>query len=76
MNREEFEQIATQSGYGSKKSVERYAAGRTEFTEDDFIKLYRMNSDRRVLGNPKWRSYEGAKTTKRLVNIADDETEE
>lgn len=73
MTAEEFKEISIACGYGTKKQVDKYISGKSDFAECDFIALYRQSGEiGRPYGSPKWRDYEGTRTTKRLINIADD----
>ena len=43
MTREEFIRLCQLCGYASKRNAVKYAEGRTEFTDRDFIEVHRMN---------------------------------
>lgn len=71
MTKSEFTATALKCGYGCQKTVEKYTEGREEFTEDDFIRLFRLHTG--LTGrSDKWRNYEGTLTTKRLMNPGKD----
>jgi len=71
MNLVEFIKACTDSGYSSKKVAEQYAEGKTEFTSEDFIEVWRINERKLTLKNnqidKRFRTYQGAKTTKKLI---------
>jgi hypothetical protein len=71
MKKDEFIKTALKCGYGCQKTVEKYTEGREEFTEDDFIRLFRLHT-KFTSRSSKWRNYEGALTTKRLMNPGKD----
>lgn len=75
MKTDEFIKIALACGYGCQKTIEQYTKGRDEFTEDDFIGLYRFHERRMAAqnrGKGKWRNYDGTLSTKHLIDTADD----
>ena len=77
MKKDEFIKTALKCGYGCQKTVEKYTEGREEFTEDDFIRLFRFHTEfmeftDRSNMKQKWHNYEGALTTKRLMNPGND----
>ena len=77
MNKQEFIKTASSCGYGCERTIEMYTKGRKEFTEDDFIGLFRfherfMESQNRSNMKGKWRNYDGTLSTKHLVDTADD----
>jgi hypothetical protein len=43
MTREEFIRLCQLCGYSSKRNAVKYAEGREEFTDRDFIEVHRMN---------------------------------
>lgn len=71
MTKEEFIKAACSLGYCDATQAEEYCKGRTIFTEDDFIGVYRkINAPRyirrgRSLGN-------GSYTTKRYLRNGED----
>lgn len=76
MTAEKFKHIATTCGYATKPIVDEYikSVGRDVFDEDDFIKLYRFADAVAVHSSgTKWRDYQGARCTKHLTNMGDDE---
>ena len=72
MTRAEFIRTAVSSGYADKRTAERYAGERTEFTEADYIEVYRAADPLGDIPGKQWRQYEGAKCTKHLTNIDSD----
>lgn len=42
MNRAEFIKLCVSIGYCTKKRAEEYAKDRTEFSEEDFVEVYRL----------------------------------
>ena len=42
MTKDEFTKVALKCGYGCKKTIEKYTEGRNEFTQEDFVKLFRV----------------------------------
>lgn len=45
MTRKEFVKNATQIGYCTKKQAEKYSKDKEEFTEDDYISVFRKAED-------------------------------
>lgn len=41
MNRDEFIRLCVSLGYCTKKNATEYAKDRTEFSEEDFVEVYR-----------------------------------
>ncbi len=68
MTRAEFIRTSVSSGYADKRTAERYAGERTEFTEADYIEVYRAADPLGEIPSGKWRQYDGTKSTKRLRN--------
>ena len=46
MNRKEFIERCSSAGYCSKKEARKYAGKRTEFSEQDFIAVYRKYEEK------------------------------
>ena len=73
MTKDEFTKVALKCGYGCQKTIEKYTEGRNEFTQEDFVKLFRVCQPvAEAQKNSKWRNYEGILTTKRLINLGND----
>lgn len=72
MTKDEFTKAALKCGYGCQKTVEKYTEGREEFTDDDFIRLFRLHTELTSHRSSKWRNYEGTLTTKRFANPGED----
>ena len=76
MNRKEFTEACAACGYANKKTVEAYARERDEFTDDDFVEVYRLNQWHCESG--KWREIitdggsRKARTTKHYITIGRD----
>ena len=53
MSAKEFIKLAISSGYAGKKQAEEYVktAKKTEFTDDDFVEVYRFANERPVSKN-------------------------
>ena len=45
-NKEQFLATVKACGYAQKKTAEKYADGRDSFTDDDFIAVYRLGTDK------------------------------
>lgn len=72
----EFTRTARACGYGDAVSIKRYMDKHTgEYTDDDFIALYRLHEARMDAlhpwrkGGEKWREIEGARTTKHFYKF-------
>ncbi len=67
MNLDEFVKTASRRGLASKETARKYGESRTEFTESDLEEVYRyQESDRIGRAGDRFRSYQGARCTKRL----------
>ena len=66
MNKDEFVNNACKMGYCDKKTAERYAEGKDELTDDDYIEVYRLMQKREVTSSDGFHQYDrnGGKTTK------------
>lgn len=81
MTADEFKKSAKRSGYGCAKSIALYIrrSQKADFTEEDFIELYRLNEHADASHrscNGKYRLYQGTKSTKHFVNLGSDTTEQ
>lgn len=61
-------------GYCTKKTAEKYAAGKDDLTDADFEEVYRIEQDklsREEARQRDWRNFQGARTKKRLAPRVD-----
>lgn len=68
MTKSEFIKSCQLSGYATKKQAEQYAAGKTDFTDDDLMEVFRIAqnlSEREQSAKEKFRLMNGHRTTKR-----------
>jgi hypothetical protein len=65
MNKQQFVKLAKTSGYANIETIKEYAKKKENFTDDDFIAVYRMQEERdsKLRGLPKG-------TSKRLSQSA------
>jgi len=68
MLREEFIKTCVAAGYANKKIATWYADKKSEFSENDFIEIFRMIESAREVScdHGKFRDVEGVRTTKRF----------
>ena len=65
MTKDEFIKLCVDCGYCGKKTAIEYAEKKDEFSHDDFGHVFRIYI-RSPYQDARYRSYEGAMTTKRL----------
>lgn len=73
MTKDEFVKNACRMGYCTKQIAERYARGKEELTDDDYIEVFRISEEIYGRGNDGLRKYGNGKSTKSYRPYTDHE---